>query len=314
MKNWIWLFLAFVAAVFIFYLFIPAEYTFNESAHVEVTENEANRLLPKESTWNEISNTTRVGNNPTDTGIGFMTDGAKFRFQGASYGTFSFNVNINETNVPGILQVIPKADSSIWLNFKISYSTGTSPVNRVRNYFKARELGSSSQKFLDATTQYLERVEEGSRKQIVRSTVMDTNFLSLQFVTEGYPATEEIYKRIDSLTKYIGAQGAKINGAPMLHVRPMDSLRYLSMVALPVNTPVETAGKFSRKKMIRGNILVYEFKGGSNSTREAFSKVEQYVQDHRLKSPAIPYVSLITNRTAEPDSSKWVSRIYYPIY
>ena len=29
-------------------------------------------------------------------------------------------------------------------------------------------------------------------------------------------------------------------------------------------------------------------------------------------SPAIPFESLITNRLEEPDTSKWVTKIYYP--
>ena len=34
--------------------------------------------------------------------------------------------------------------------------------------------------------------------------------------------------------------------------------------------------------------------------------------DNALSSPAIPFESLVTNRMQEPDTSKWVTKIYYP--
>jgi hypothetical protein len=37
------------------------------------------------------------------------------------------------------------------------------------------------------------------------------------------------------------------------------------------------------------------------------------VQDHQRVAPAIPFQSLVTDRTKQPDTSKWVTRLYWPI-
>ena len=62
-----------------------------------------------------------------------------------------------------------------------------------------------------------------------------------------------------------------------------------------------------------GNILVGETKGGRTATDSAIKAMEAYTNDHNHFSIALPFLSLITDRTKEKDSSKWVTKIYYPV-
>ena len=62
-----------------------------------------------------------------------------------------------------------------------------------------------------------------------------------------------------------------------------------------------------------GNILITEVKGGSNKINNAYKQIRNYISDYNRIAPAIPFESLVTDRSKEPDSSKWVTRIYYPV-
>jgi hypothetical protein len=66
--------------------------------------------------------------------------------------------------------------------------------------------------------------------------------------------------------------------------------------------------------MIPGKILVTEVKGGNYTTGEALKQLDIYLDDNHLSSPAIPFESLVTDRSQETDTAKWVTKIYYPIY
>ena len=66
--------------------------------------------------------------------------------------------------------------------------------------------------------------------------------------------------------------------------------------------------------MAPGKILVTEVKGGPHAIQVAYAQYEKYLQDYHRISPAIPFESLITERIAEPDTGKWVTRIYYPVF
>jgi hypothetical protein len=66
--------------------------------------------------------------------------------------------------------------------------------------------------------------------------------------------------------------------------------------------------------MALGNILVGEVKGGTYTVISGEQNLTNYVNDHKKMSPAIPYQSLVTDRLLEADTSKWVTKLYYPVF
>jgi hypothetical protein len=42
--------------------------------------------------------------------------------------------------------------------------------------------------------------------------------------------------------------------------------------------------------------------------------MRNYISDHQYADAAVPYQSLITNRVTEKDTTKWVTKICYPVY
>ena len=86
------------------------------------------------------------------------------------------------------------------------------------------------------------------------------------------------------------------------------------MTAIPVNKYIPTNKNFLFKRMVPGKILVTEVIGGVNTTANALKELELYITDRHLQSPAIPFESLVTDRSKQPDTSKWVTKVYYPIY
>ena len=85
------------------------------------------------------------------------------------------------------------------------------------------------------------------------------------------------------------------------------------MVAIPVNKKIGNEGDIVYKRMVPGNILVAKVRGGRHTIESAFAEMETYVKDHELIPPAIPFESLETDRLNEPDTTKWITRIYFPI-
>jgi hypothetical protein len=100
----------------------------------------------------------------------------------------------------------------------------------------------------------------------------------------------------------------------MLNIEPFDSTNYLVKVALPLENLLPDNGDILQKRMLKdGNILVAKTEGGYAKTIEVFNQIKNYATDYKMSSPAIPFYSLITDRTKETDSSKWVTKIYYPV-
>ena len=99
----------------------------------------------------------------------------------------------------------------------------------------------------------------------------------------------------------------------MLHVW-MDSGLYKTQVAVPVNVVIPQNKLYLIKRMVPGKILVGQVTGGTYTAAEAIKQMGIFMSDNNFSSPAIPFESLVTNRMQEPDTSRWVTKIYYPVF
>ncbi|HCL84759.1 MAG TPA: hypothetical protein DIC22_12330, partial [Chitinophagaceae bacterium] len=72
-------------------------------------------------------------------------------------------------------------------------------------------------------------------------------------------------------------------------------------------------GKVFYRRMVPGNFLCAEVKGGPFTVNEAVKQLDFFLQDHNKTQIAIPFQQLITNRLSEPDTSKWITRVYLPV-
>jgi len=128
------------------------------------------------------------------------------------------------------------------------------------------------------------------------------------------PSTEQVYTMVKKLKDYILSQKAGATGNPMLNVFTRDSLSFDVRVAIPVDRRLPDAGEIHYKWMLGGgNILITEVKGGPEEIKKAYNQVNHYITDYKRLAPAIPFESMVTDRTVEKDSSQWITRIYYPV-
>ena len=127
-----------------------------------------------------------------------------------------------------------------------------------------------------------------------------------------YPGTADIYNLVGMLRKYITDQNANVTGNPIMNVNQLDKNKYELMVAVPTNKELTGEGGIFFRRMVPGNFISTQVKGGNYTINTAFSGLQQYMDDYRKTRLAIPFFSLITDRVTEPDTSKWITRIYFP--
>jgi hypothetical protein len=129
-----------------------------------------------------------------------------------------------------------------------------------------------------------------------------------------YPTTADVYAMIARLRNYINQSGAKELFSPMLNIARTDSTTYSAQVGLPVDRVLPQKDDITSKWMMKGgNILMGEVTGGEKQIEEAQKQMELYISDYQRSMIAIPFQMLITDRTKEPDTTKWVTQLYYPV-
>src|SRR5436190_1348006 len=103
--------------------------------------------------------------------------------------------------------------------------------------------------------------------------------------------------------------------SPMLNVFELGNSRYEAMTAIPVDKALPKTNEFAPKFLLKGgNILEVNIQGGPYAIEKGLKGLENYRADYKFDSPAIPYQLLVTDRAKEPDTTKWITRLYYPVF
>lgn len=212
------------------------------------------------------------------------------------------------------LSISPVNGDSARLQWEYRSATSYNPVQRIQRYNKAQSLISALDQLSARTNRYFRNIDGVYGFTINEALVSDSLLISTSGNSTSFPDIPFIYSLIDKLYSYLQQQHAQALGAPMLNILKQPEGGYLTRVALPVNRELPQRSDISFKRMLAGgNILIAEVKGGPAQIEKATMQIENYIKDFKRMSPAIPFLSLVTDRRQQSDSAQWITRIYYPV-
>jgi hypothetical protein len=308
MKKWLVIIsgviLAFIGGV---YVFIPNVITLKSSIGINTTQKGLQRMLLNNKNvanwWPGIINKDS-----------FYLNGYSYQIHDNNITLLPIIIENKEISIKSTLFFISIQIDSLNLEWVGQTITFYNPVKRFNAYLEARQINNDMDMVLQKIKQYYSLPENIYGFDIRKELVVDANLISTSLKCKGFPGNEFIYGLIRKLEEYANEQNTKITGYPMLNIEPSGSAGYLVRVALPLEKIIPDKGDILQKRMPKnGNILVTETKGGNLKAKEAFDQIILYANDYNRTSPAIPFYSLITDRTKEPDSTKWITKIYYPV-
>jgi hypothetical protein len=100
----------------------------------------------------------------------------------------------------------------------------------------------------------------------------------------------------------------------MLYVYKNEFNMFESMIGLPVKNIIPETNDIRIKRMpYGGNMFAADIKGGLYTIQKGFDDLNTYLIDSKRTSPAIPFELMVTDRSKETDTAKWITRLYYPI-
>ncbi|HEY0434853.1 MAG TPA: hypothetical protein VGC95_13350 [Chitinophagaceae bacterium] len=241
-------------------------------------------------------------------------DGFRFRLAQEFYNAFQLSVRHGHDSFPAVLKIVPFTTDSMGLEISADRPTSGNPLKRIATWYTANKLKRAFDSILLRLGRYAGDVKNFYGLDIRREKVQFQFLVSMRKRFDHYPATGDIYAIVDTLRSFAAARGARELFYPMLNITADSVGGYVAQLGLPVDRSVNDDGAISQKQMMKGgNILAADVNGGTHRIEEARKKVEQYIQDYQRTIIAIPFQMLITDRRQEPDSSRWVTRIYYPV-
>ena len=313
MKKWLVALLGIlILSIASMYLFIPGNLVVSNVRIIKGTTGGVFKSLSNDLYWkNKLevhpADSSDQSNNSCSDHVFTLTN--------KLYNVLEINAaTANETYLTKLILLHLNPDS-VAIKWQTSREAGINPIERFVRYQRARHLKSCMSAKLNDIQTFLAQTKNIYGFDIQRTTLTDTVLVSTKTTTGSYPSTEEIYRLIRKLKEYVKAQGAAETNYPMLNIISNKDSSYSVMVAIATNRGLEGNAEISFKRLARyqNKILTTDVKGGPASIRSGFKAIEDYMSDHHLTPPVIPFELLITDRSKESDTSRWITKIYYPI-
>lgn len=289
------------------YVFIPNIISLKSGITIKATRPGLNRMLRDKNNvakwWpGEIKNDSF-----------YLTDFI-YTINNGDITVLPVSINDRNSNLSTSLFLIEITKDSIQLEWVGAMATSYNPVKRFFAYLKARKITGNMNVILQKIKIFHSITKNIYGFDIKKELVTDSILIQTSGICKDYPANQFIYSLVDKLKSYTALHTAKATGYPMLNIKAIDSINFEVKVALPIDKMLPNSGDILQKRMLgKGNILVTEVKGGNDIGNKAFVQIQKYAEDYQRIAPAIPFYSLITDRLKEPDTSKWVTKIYFPV-
>ncbi|MGF7072948.1 hypothetical protein [Mucilaginibacter sp. 3215] len=308
MKKIFFIVLTIIVIIAAAYILLPEKPVIAQDLSIDTSDVIAGKFLTTESGWNKWWPGTKTGYRQynfkgTKIGIDKMTNSSTYLKLKKDNLTFS-----------GKISYFADAEGSVKFKWDAVDENNTQFLSRITNYFKTKDVENRVAEILLNLKHFLEDERNAYGYRIYLNHAKDTVLLASANTYPEYPSLQAIYSTIKTLQEQAVGQGAKQTNFPMLNVTQTDEHEYQVNVALPINKTITPFQKTSINNIPKGgNLLVVDVRGGQNTVNNALAQVKIYLKDHRLISPAMPFQSLVTNRLAQKDTSKWITKIYYPI-
>ena len=290
----------FIAAYFL----IPSQIDVSIAAKIGCNRNAASRIINNQ--WDEVLNKNLNSNN--------ATNGYSYTVSKQLYSAANIRVNNGNADYSTDLVLLPLNHDSTLLKWSTTIRQGNNPIQKLIAYYNAYTLKQNMTEVTQQLRRFLESTQSVYHYNITHTTLTDTVLISTKILCNVYPSTAQIYALVQGLRQYINEQDAYATNYPMLNVTKTDS-GFITMVGIPTSRQLPAKGNFYPKRLIPypDKILTTQVIGGTSSILNAYRQIELYMLDHSLEAPVIPFEQMITDRSKERDTSKWVTKIFYPI-
>lgn len=313
-KILLFLFAICIVGLAALYYFIPAKLDISDSIQINCTIDGGFRTLATEPSWAKWwpGDSKPTGGVEPANIFTYKTD--TFFITKISHNNFDISIRHRDSSLSSQMNIFPLPDNAMAVKWHTSFNTSLNPLKRYTSYREAVALKENMQAILTSMQIFLSKKENIYGRPFREESTKDSILLTYKTVSGTYPTTAFVYSIISTLRKMSIDNGAAITGSPMLNITAEASGSYKVMVALPINKELKEKNGYYISRLIPGKFITAEVKGGEATVDETFRNIQFYFQDYKRVTMAIPFQYLVTDRSTEPDTTKWVTKIYAPVY
>lgn len=309
------IFLFLILAILSVFIFIPAQLHISAVAAMKANTNALSRYLSNESKWAKWWPLESAEKQFVNQNNHLQLNKFTYQLTKKLYNSAEVKITGKNQMLNSKIFIIPLSVDSLIIQWQSTFKTSLNPFTRISQYQNAVNIKKNMAAILGSLKAFGEDKEKMYAIPIYYTTLKNTLYVSEKIVTVSYPSTDSVYTLIENLRKYASVHEAAAVDFPIFNVTKKDSFHFETMAAIPVTKALNGNDNIAFKQMIAypDKILTADVKGGPEKIKEAYDEIETFMKDYNLTTPVISWETLITDRSKETDSTKWITKICTPI-
>ena len=130
-------------------------------------------------------------------------------------------------------------------------------------------------------------------------------------------ALEDISSQMQNLYNELLVFGAKqskdMTARPIAIYHRFDEKKAVFEMGIPVVEPMSVSGQIRFMTMPEKEHAVADYYGSFDTLEDGHNAVQQWMIRYRRKLTGYPWELYVTDPSTEPDSNKWLTKIFYPV-
>jgi hypothetical protein len=284
---------------------------------MQTSENGTERIVMNKNKWSNWWNYNAKDTllkAPIKTLENFTLNGDSYEIKELLYKAAKINIKHNSQNIDTKLILIPLNVDSTGVQWSYTIKSSLNPYTRLSQYLDASKVKKNMDQVLAHLNDYLLRDENVYGIHITRESTKDTTLVLTKVIMASHPSTKDIYNTIHQLEQFAKNNQAIPTGNPIYNISKKENNQYQLMCALPINHKILPNAQFSNISMVKGSFMVTEVIGGDSTLENAAKIMRLYFEDFHRVTMAINFTMLVSDRMYQTDTSKWISKLYYPVY
>jgi len=152
-----------------------------------------------------------------------------------------------------------------------------------------------------------------STGDISRTEVKPLNALAMRSEAKVDQIGDEMGKSYAAMLEYAGNHGAQMAGPPMAIWYEWEDEVMVFDNVIPITKKISGSGDVRFIKTYSGKVVKTTHMGDYESTQFSWAAMEEYIEANELETNGAPWETYITDPQTEPDPSKWITELYWPV-
>jgi effector-binding domain-containing protein len=204
-------------------------------------------------------------------------------------------------------------DSGTMVTWGIEFKLGKNPFLRYIGLFMKKNIENDFAKGLENLDIYLKSQHLPVDMKIELTTIQSFNYISIRDTVIFNDISTKMGEYFGVLMEYMNRKNLVQTHAPFAIYHSFTNDDADIEVGIGITQPVETKQPIISGKFNASNVVVADYYGPYNNISKAHELIQTWLAANNKKMKGPPYEFYVTDPSSEKDSTKWLTRVYYPV-